>query len=119
MIIPGICTQCGATLSVDNERDAMVCPYCNTPFIIEKAIQNFTNVYNITQNIYVQGNLETGFEIVSGVLTKYKGKSANVKIPQGVKKITASALVELQLRLWKCVMMLEKLILVHLIIARN
>lgn len=88
MLIPGICTQCGATLSVDKEKDAMVCPYCNTPFIVEKAIQNFSNVYNITaQNVYVQGDIEKEYEIKGGVLTKYNGNSLHIKIPQGVKKI--------------------------------
>lgn len=88
MLIPGICTQCGATLSVDKEKDAMVCPYCNTPFVVEKAIQNFSNVYNITaKNVYVQGNIEKEYEIKGGVLTKYNGNSLHIKIPQGVKKI--------------------------------
>lgn len=88
MLIPGICTQCGATLSVDKGKDAMVCPYCNTPFIVEKAIQNFSNVYNITaQNVYVQGDIEKEYEIKGGVLTKYNGNSLHIKIPQGVKKI--------------------------------
>lgn len=54
-LIPGICTQCGATLTADDTKDCMICPYCNTPFIVEKAINNFHNTYNIsnsTVNIY-------------------------------------------------------------------
>lgn len=94
MLIPGICTQCGATLSVDKEKDAMVCPYCNTPFIVEKAIQNFSNVYNITaQNVYVQGSIESEFKIEAGVLKKYSGQSLHIKIPHGVKKIDQGVFV--------------------------
>ena len=38
-LIPGICTQCGATLSVNKDTDKMVCPYCGAPFIVKNAIQ--------------------------------------------------------------------------------
>lgn len=71
-LIPGICTQCGATLSVNKRENTMVCPYCNTPFIVEKAIQNFNTTYNITaQNVFVQeANRE--FEIIGGVLKNIK-----------------------------------------------
>ncbi|WP_294143683.1 leucine-rich repeat domain-containing protein [uncultured Clostridium sp.] len=90
-LIPGICTKCGATLSVNKENDAMVCPYCNTPFIVEKAIQNFNNTYNITnnitaQNVFVQKSNDD-FEIIAGVLTKYLGSAVNVIIPDGVTSI--------------------------------
>ena len=41
-LVPAICTQCGAKLEVDPTHDAAVCPYCNTPFIVEKAVQNYS-----------------------------------------------------------------------------
>ena len=41
------CTNCGGVLAVDNSQDAAVCPFCNTPYVVEKAINN----YNITNNI--------------------------------------------------------------------
>ena len=92
MLIPGICTQCGATLSVDKAKDAMVCPYCNTPFVVEKAIQKYSIVNNINaQNVYVQGNIEKEYKVEGGVLTKYSGESVHIKIPQGVKKIGDNA----------------------------
>ena len=40
-LVPAICTQCGATLEVDPSQEAAVCKFCNTPFIIEKAINNY------------------------------------------------------------------------------
>lgn len=44
-IVPAICTQCGAQLDVDDSKEAAVCPYCNTAFIVEKAINNYHNTY--------------------------------------------------------------------------
>ena len=52
-LVPAKCTSCGATLTLDPSQDAALCPFCNTPFIVEKAINNYTTVnnYNTTQNI--------------------------------------------------------------------
>ncbi len=52
-LLPAKCTSCGATLTLDPAQDAAVCPFCNTPFIVEKAIHNYntTNQYHTTQNI--------------------------------------------------------------------
>ncbi len=48
-LVPALCTQCGAQLEVDSSKEAALCPYCHTPFITEKAINNYntTNVTNI------------------------------------------------------------------------
>lgn len=46
---PAICTQCGATLEVDSRQEAAVCIYCKTPFIVEKAINNY-NVQHMAVN---------------------------------------------------------------------
>lgn len=48
-LVPAICTQCGSKLEVDPNKEAAVCPYCHTPFITEKAINNYntTNITNI------------------------------------------------------------------------
>ena len=40
--VPAICTQCGAVLEVDPSQEAAVCKHCNTPFIVQKAINNYT-----------------------------------------------------------------------------
>lgn len=44
------CTNCGGALDVDSSMDAAVCPFCNTPYVVEKAINLFQNHYNITVN---------------------------------------------------------------------
>lgn len=38
-----ICTNCNKTVSVDNEKDANVCPICNEPFVTEKAVALYNN----------------------------------------------------------------------------
>lgn len=43
------CINCGGILAVDNCLEAAICPFCNTPYVVEKAINN----YNITNNINV------------------------------------------------------------------
>ena len=40
-LVPAICTQCGATLEVDPSQETAVCKFCNTSFVIEKAINNY------------------------------------------------------------------------------
>ena len=44
-LVPAICTQCGATLEVDPSQETAVCKFCNTTFIIEKAINNYNVKY--------------------------------------------------------------------------
>lgn len=48
-LVPALCTQCGAKMEIDSSKDAAICPFCNTPFVTEKAINNYntTNVTNI------------------------------------------------------------------------
>lgn len=62
--VPAKCTCCGATLEVDPRQEAAVCRFCNTPFIVEKAINNYNvsltgNIHVSSATINVQGkNLE-------------------------------------------------------------
>lgn len=52
------CTNCGANLNVDNTKDAAVCTFCGSAFIVEKAIKNYN--YNITNNVNAQNVVITG-----------------------------------------------------------
>lgn len=45
-LVKAQCTNCGGILEVDNAKEAAICPYCNTPYIVEKAINCF--ITNIT-----------------------------------------------------------------------
>ena len=65
-LVPAVCTQCGGQLEVDPGQEAAVCKYCGTPFIVGKAIQNYT-VQNAriehadTVNIHTKGAAESFF----------------------------------------------------------
>lgn len=48
-LVAGRCTQCGAKLELDSSNETGYCPFCNTEFIIEKAIQYFIN--NISDEV--------------------------------------------------------------------
>lgn len=50
---PAICTQCGARITVDENKSEGFCSYCGTPFITETVINNYqtTNVNNVTKII--------------------------------------------------------------------
>lgn len=54
-LVPAKCPNCGGVLDVDPSHDAALCSHCGTPFITEKAINNYniTNVanYNTVNNI--------------------------------------------------------------------
>lgn len=40
--VPAVCPKCGGQLQVDPTQEAAVCQFCGTPFIVEKAIQQYT-----------------------------------------------------------------------------
>ena len=91
-IIPAKCTNCGASLDVDNTKDAAICPYCGSAFIVEKAINNYNTTNHIsadTVNIY--GGNGADFIIRAGTLEKYSGASTEVVIPNSVTRIGNNA----------------------------
>ena len=96
-LVEAKCTKCGAALTVDDSKEAMVCQYCGEAFIVEKAINN----YNITNNIQagvvnVYGEA-SDFEIKAGELIEYKGASVNVTIPNTVRIIGPNAFRKLNI----------------------
>ncbi len=96
-LINAKCTSCGAAIEVDPSKEAQICQYCGSAFIVEKAINNYNITNNVTNNIQAEnvtivnqsGN--TDFEIVAGKLIKYNGASIDVVIPDGVEVITKGA----------------------------
>jgi len=44
------CTQCNGDVKVDPAQEAAVCTHCGTPFIIEKAINNYNTTLNINDS---------------------------------------------------------------------
>lgn len=57
-LVKAQCTNCGANLEISSEKDAAICPYCNTAYIVEKAIQQF----NSCQSESVDSLLQRGIK---------------------------------------------------------
>ena len=70
-LIEGKCPNCGAMLDVDPSKEAAVCQYCGTPYIVKKAIQNY--YINITNN--TTNNIRT--DVVNIVEQKEEVKGAD------------------------------------------
>ena len=85
-LVPAKCTSCGAILEIDSSKDAAICKFCGTPFVTEKAINNYT-ISGSVVNIYQEAEKKKDFEIVCGTLVKYNGESANVVLPDEVVEI--------------------------------
>ena len=69
-LVSAKCTNCGANLEVDNTKDAAICPYCGTPYIVEKAINNY--IIN-TPAITVEGaTIVMNNEDADSLYNKYK-----------------------------------------------
>ena len=98
-LVPAKCTNCGATLQVDDSRHQFICRYCGSSFLVEKAIANYITTNNVTNNIHaevinVYRDSIDDFEIVGGRLVKYRGKSTTVSIPSSVIAIADDAFKE-------------------------
>ncbi len=90
-IVNAKCTNCGANLEVDNTKDAAICRYCGSAFVVAKAINNYLLSENSAQNSTVHSSDISDFVIVEGMLLEYKGNNTNVVIPNEVKEIGGTA----------------------------
>ena len=68
------CTNCGGTLEIDSSKEAAVCPFCNTPYIVEKAINLYKTENHIVNNVTYNGD---------GVVPEQKIKNAWILINDG------------------------------------
>ena len=50
-IVPVKCTERGAALDIDDAKEAAICQYCNMPFVVEKAVNNYTVSNNISASV--------------------------------------------------------------------
>lgn len=91
-LVQAKCTNCGANLEINNTLDAAVCPYCNVPFVVEKAINNYNTANHISAGpVNAYGGSSADFAVRGGVLEKYNGAATEVVIPDSVKIIGDSA----------------------------
>ena len=103
-LVQAKCTNCGANLEVENTKDAAICPYCGTPYVVEKAINNFNTVNHISAGVVnVYGANSADFVIRAGKLEKYNGAATEVVIPNNVITIGCEAF-------WKCTNLKEIII---------
>ena len=51
-LVPAKCINCGGQLTVDENQKSAICPFCNTSFIVEQAINNY--------NVQINGNMNIG-----------------------------------------------------------
>ena len=100
-IVLAKCTECGGTIKVDSDKKLGVCENCGEPFVVEDAINNFTNYYetnyitnNNTTHNYSDGTVVNVYEdknkdfvIEAGVLKEYHGESQDVIVPDNVTVI--------------------------------
>lgn len=91
-LVQAKCTNCGANLEINNTLDAAVCPYCNVPFVVEKAINNYNTANHISAGpVNAYGGSSADFAVRGGVLEKYNGAAMEVVIPNSVKIIEDQA----------------------------
>lgn len=72
---PAICTQCGASVEVDPKQEAAVCKSCNTPFIVSKAISNYSVQHATVEhvdsiNIVKTGAVQAAFNFADKQITR-------------------------------------------------
>lgn len=67
-LVKATCPNCGAPLKVDPSKDAAICEFCNTPFIVDKAINlTMINSGNKTFNVNFNTNY-AGIALIMAVL---------------------------------------------------
>lgn len=90
-LVQAKCTNCGSTIPVDNLKDAAICSYCGSAFIVEKAINNYNVTNNIQAGVVNFYGVMNDFDVRGGVLVKYNGVSMQPVIPDTVVKIGQQA----------------------------
>ena len=85
------CTNCGANLEVNPKLEAAICPYCNSAYIVEKAINNYS-IGSINANVVnIYGNVSNDFVIRAGILEEYNGAAVDITIPDTVRELSGTA----------------------------
>ena len=63
-IVSAVCPSCGATLDVDNSKDAGICQYCGNPFVMETAVTNYNIKYEVKADTVIVNNRATMEELI-------------------------------------------------------
>ena len=90
-LIAAKCTQCGANIKVDDTKDAGICEFCGTAFVIEKAINNYKisadKVIVNSDNINISNyDIESALEAINKLLNSELYDDAKKLIVQIIEK---------------------------------
>ena len=93
MYVQGKCYKCGGFLAVDETEDASVCPFCNKPFIVEKAIKAFREAApENAAEVRTVYNYDSDYVVERSVLIRYNGYTKkDISIPEGISVIGENA----------------------------
>ena len=114
--VPAACPKCGGQLEVDPTQEAAVCKYCGTPFIVEKAIQNY-NIANahIDHVDKVTVDMKGSVESVVGMIERELDKSRESSREN--RKLQAEESKEFIKNSWKMMLVLFGVLLVFWLLS--
>ncbi len=114
--VPAACPKCGGQLEVDPTQEAAICKYCGTPFIVEKAIQNY-NIANahIDHVDKVTVDMKGSVESVVGMIERELDKSRESSREN--RKLQAEESKEFIKNSWKMMLVLFGVLLVFWLLS--
>ena len=115
-LVAGVCPQCGGQLEVDPAQDAAVCPYCGTPYVVSKAINNY-NVQNahIDHVDHVNVDLKGSISSLIGLAEREFDKNREEKREEKIRSRQESA--EMNKTFMKMFLIMCVIVLVFWLIA--
>ena len=84
-LVPAVCTQCGATLEVDPTQEAAVCKFCNTPFIVSKAINNYTIEHADHVTVDLKGSVDSVLDFADKQMEKSREERKEKRLLENEK----------------------------------
>ena len=98
-IISLICPMCGASLTVESDRETAYCAFCGRPYLVKEEItRNYVNNYTTIHAGTVNLSSEKEFIIKAGRLFRYEGEAVDVRVPDTVYHIENEAFAGLGIR---------------------
>lgn len=91
-LVAAKCTNCGAALEVDRDKNEAVCPFCETTFIVENAINNYIsethnhigNIDHADIHVHDEKSLENRISSAETFLTLHKDYDKALKMYQEI-----------------------------------
>lgn len=91
-LVAAKCTNCGAALEVDRDKNEAICPFCQTTFIVENAINNYIsethnhigNIDHADIHVHDEKSLENRISSAETFLTLHKDYDKALKMYQEI-----------------------------------